>query len=223
MKILCISDEIDPHLYSARIKERFDDVDIVLGAGDLPLDYLEFIVSTLNKPLLFVFGNHNLGDFDLYNKKSLSNDLELNLPRYFEECCAGAGAQHISGKVIREDGVLIAGLGGSMRYNSGENQFTNAAMRFEIFKLMPRLFFNKLKYGRYLDILLTHAPPEGIHDKDDLCHRGFNAFLWFMRRFKPRYLLHGHIHLYDSNEPRVTQYYDTSVINVFSHYVIEVA
>ena len=60
MKILCVSDEVDPLVYSPRIKERFGDVEFVVAAGDLPMDYLEFIVSMLNKPLFFVQGNHDL-------------------------------------------------------------------------------------------------------------------------------------------------------------------
>jgi predicted phosphodiesterase len=60
MKILCISDETDPLIYSKNIASRYGDVDLVLAAGDLPLKYYEFIISSLNKPLYFVFGNHNL-------------------------------------------------------------------------------------------------------------------------------------------------------------------
>ncbi len=60
MKVLCIADHIDPVIYSANLKARFADVDLVLSAGDLALEYYDFIVSTLNKPLLFVFGNHHL-------------------------------------------------------------------------------------------------------------------------------------------------------------------
>ena len=59
MKILCISDNISPIIYSDKIKCRFPDVDMVLSAGDIDLEYYEFIISMLDKPLLFVFGNHN--------------------------------------------------------------------------------------------------------------------------------------------------------------------
>ncbi|MDR2481928.1 MAG: metallophosphoesterase [Spirochaetaceae bacterium] len=219
MKILCISDEIASVIYSNLIKERFSDIDFVLAAGDLPLDYLEFIVSTLNKPLLFVFGNHNLGDFHFYKKGGYA-PFELNLPKYFS--AGGAGAIHIGSKVVKEEQLIFAGLGGSMRYNNGENQFTNLKMKFEMVKIIPRLFWNKFRYGRYLDILLTHAPPKGIHDKEDICHRGFSEFLWFMRFFKPKYLVHGHIHLFDNYTERKTRYYTTQVVNAFNHCIIEI-
>jgi Icc-related predicted phosphoesterase len=217
MKILCVADQIDPLVYSNSIKERFADVDLVLSAGDLPLDYLDFIVSSLNKPLFFVYGNHNLKGFS-HLKKNANKEIDFDVR---ENYSYSTGAVHIASKIIKEDGLIIAGLGGSMRYNNGENQYTNFQMNWEIIKLIPKLFFNKLFRGRYLDILLTHASPEGIHDKEDPCHKGFPAFLWFMRKFKPKYLLHGHIHLYDLSEVRTTIYHDTLVINVYSHFILE--
>ncbi|MBE6351231.1 MAG: metallophosphoesterase, partial [Spirochaetaceae bacterium] len=63
MKILCVSDQIDPLVYSNAIKERFSDIEIVFCAGDLPMEYIDFIVSSLNVPTYFVFGNHNLKEF----------------------------------------------------------------------------------------------------------------------------------------------------------------
>ena len=201
MKILCISDQIDPLVYSNSIKKRFADIDAILSAGDLPLDYLDFIVSCLNKPLFFVFGNHHAESLAKNNYQ-------------------GCGCIHVGSRVKREDGLIVAGLGGSMRYNRGANQFTEMEMYREIFKLIPRLLFNQLFHGRYLDILLTHAPPRGIHDKPDRCHWGFKAFLWFMKTFKPKYLVHGHIHLYDLSDVRRTRWMDTEIINAYSHYII---
>ena len=42
-----------------------------------------------------------------------------------------------------------------------------------------------------------------------------------MNRFKPKYLLHGHVHLIDMNEPRVKEYGDTKVINIYKNYILE--
>jgi Icc-related predicted phosphoesterase len=220
MKILCISDQIDPLVYSSRIKERFADVDFVLCAGDLPLDYLEFIVSSLDRPVYFVFGNHDLKHFAYYTHPppgysvGSHNDSQDTPP--------GAGTTHIGSRLVKEGGLLIAGLGGSMQYNHGENQYSDFQMRFKMVKLIPRLFFNKLRHGRFLDILLTHAAPLGYGDHDDPCHRGYKSFLWFMRTFRPRYLIHGHIHLYDISDIRVRQFEDTAIINVFSHYILDI-
>jgi len=202
MKILCVSDQIDPLVYSNSIKTRFANVDMILSAGDLPMDYLDFIVTNLNKPLLFVFGNHHAAEMVDGDADSFSST-------------------HLGSKVRKEDGLIIAGLGGSMRYNRGLNQFTELEMYFEIMKLIPALLCNRLFHGRYLDILLTHAPPKGIHDKPDKCHWGFKAFRWFMKMFKPKYLVHGHIHLYDLSDVRRTRCMATEVINAYGHYVID--
>jgi Icc-related predicted phosphoesterase len=219
VKILCIADHIDPLVYSAAIKRRFNDIDLVLSAGDLPMEYLGFVASSLNKPVGFVFGNHNLkalpqfrkiGDFML-DSTSMSSQLR----NYY-------GATYLEDRIRCMQGLLIAGLGGSMRYNHGQHQFTEFQMYLRMFRLIPRLIWNRLVHRRFLDILLTHAPPRGIHDKPDLCHTGFKSMLWFMRMFRPRYLLHGHIHLYDLNAARRTRFMDTEVINVFDHFVLEV-
>jgi len=208
MKILCISDQIDPLVYTASIKTRYRDVDMVLSAGDLPLDYLDFVVSSLNCPLLFVYGNHHLEKYDAYrNARNSAGRSE-------------GGLTYVGSAVHMEKGLIIAGLGGSMMYNRGTNQYTEGQMKREIWKLFPRLLINRIFRGRWVDILLTHAAPWGIHDKQDPCHRGFKCFLWFMRFFKPRYLLHGHIHLYDLSELRTTKYENTLVINVYSQYLI---
>jgi len=213
MKILCVSDQIDPLVYSNSIKKRFADVDMILGAGDLPLDYLDFIASSLNKPMFYVFGNHHV-------QKSPGAFFQAE-DDSFQILQKEDSDSHVGSKVRREEGMIVAGLGGCMRYNRGPNQFTEFQMYMEIAKLVPRLLFNRLLRGRFLDILLTHAPPCGIHDKPDRCHQGFKAFLWFIRKFKPRYLVHGHIHLYDLSDVRRTQWMGTEVINAYGHYVID--
>jgi Icc-related predicted phosphoesterase len=202
MKILCVSDQLDPLIYTNTIKQRYADVDIILSAGDLPMDYLDFIISTLNKPLYFVLGNH-------HNNSEGGPEIQYS------------GAISVETKVRCEDGLIIAGLGGSMRYNKGENQYSDFDMYFRVLKLLPALLFNRVFRGRFLDVLLTHAAPLEIHDKQDRCHMGFKSFLWFMRIFKPKYLIHGHIHLYDFSEVRTTKYFGTTVINAFSHYLID--
>jgi hypothetical protein len=201
-------------VYSNSIKERFADISLILSAGDLPLDYLDFIVSSLNKPLLFVFGNHHLREFRFFKSSGFFSAWD-------DYKTPGSGAVHIGSKIKIEEGLIVAGLGGSIMYNHRENQYTNFQMNLEILKLIPALLINRIFRGRFLDILLTHASPRGIHDKEDPCHRGFKAFLWFMRIFKPKYLVHGHIHLYDLGDLRSTRYQDTTVINAYNHYIID--
>ena len=60
MKILAVSDKVVDTIYSSAITQNFGDVEMVIGCGDLPLYYLEFIASSLNVPSFFVYGNHDL-------------------------------------------------------------------------------------------------------------------------------------------------------------------
>jgi uncharacterized protein len=220
MKFLCVSDHRDPLIYTNSIKQRFKDISFVLGAGDVELPYYGFIVSSLNKPLAFVFGNHNLGEFKNYRKEYNDSGECIGtscIPR------KSYGSIYIGGKVKTINGIIIAGLGGSMKYNNGQNQYTELGMFFFMLRLFPKLLFNRIFKGRFLDILLTHAPPFGIHDKpNDRCHRGFKVFLWFMRKFKPKYLIHGHIHLYDMNAKRVSYYKNTTIVNCYGHVLLEI-
>jgi len=217
MKILCVADHVDPLVYSNGIKERFKDVDLVLGAGDLPISYYEYIISCLNKRLYFVFGNHNLKRYSHFKGREPFSNMSGD-----EEYGNNFGSIYIGQKVIylKDKDLIIAGLGGSMRYNKGPNQYTEWGMYRQIFRLVPRLLWNKMVHGRYLDILLTHASPRAIHDKKDRCHRGFRAFLWFLRKFEPAYMIHGHIHIYDQTTIKKTRYLNTIVLNAYDHIVI---
>ncbi len=218
MKILCVSDEVNPLVYSESVKKRFHDVELVISAGDLPMSFLGFLASSLNKPVLFVFGNHHLKELRRFQgHRPLSEDLDNSYgtpPQSY-------GATFVEGRIRRAKGVLVAGLGGSMRYNEGEHQYTERQMLWRIIRMLPRLVFNRLVCGRYLDIFVSHAPPRYIHDQEDLPHRGFDCFRWFIKAFKPRYHVHGHIHLYDLNAPRVTTFGATQVINVFGYYALD--
>ncbi len=222
MKILCIADETDPLVYSKNIATRYADVDAVIAAGDLPLKYYEFIISSLNKPLFFVFGNHNLEFLHQFT----SNALPIMQYGYTDgkmQVLPSFGGDFVDGKVLyyRKSDLIVAGLGGAMRYNKGKHQFTEREMFSRMLKMVPRLLFNRIFHGRYVDILLTHAAPLGLGDDTDRCHQGFSTFLTFMQWFKPRYLLHGHIHLHDMNANRHHVYKQTQVINIFQSYILQ--
>jgi len=207
MKILCISDKIDPLIYSDNIKKRYKDIDLIISAGDLNYKYHEYIISSLNKELLYVHGNHDRHEARV---------------RKFNEPYHG---QLLDGKVVylKKFDLIVAGLGGSMHYNDGEYQYSEKEMKHQISKITSKLLYNKIKYGRYLDILVTHASPLGIHDiSHDLCHTGFDCFNSFMDVFSPAYLLHGHMHLTDFNQRPITTYANTKIINVYQSYILEI-
>ena len=205
MKILAISDRVVEGIYSSRVRERFSDVDVVLSCGDLPYSYLEYIVSMLNVPCFFVHGNHDQPEY-------LADGRTLTEP---------GGWINLDGQTVEANGILLGGLEGSIRYKpKAPFQYTETEMAYKVWRLAPALLMNRVRYGRYLDILITHAPPRGIHDGEDWPHRGFKAFLGLMARFRPRYLLHGHKHIYGPEAWR-THYLGTEVINVYPSRMIE--
>ena len=233
MRFLCVSDQIDPLIYSTVIKERYEDVDAVFCAGDLPMDYVDFIVTSLGKPTYFVFGNHDLTEFDYYRRGGRAEPAP-GAPFGDPTLSHAHGGDYVSNKSLRvkkltfklpngsSTPLLIAGVSGSMRYNNGKDQYTEGEMKRQLLMLAPKLIWNKIRYGRYCDVFLTHASPRHIHDKDDPCHRGFECFNSFLKKYQPKYMVHGHIHLYNQNEERVGVYYNTTVVNAFSHHVIEI-
>ncbi len=205
MKLLALSDEVVPLIYSGQIKQRFADIDLVIACGDLPYYYLEFVVSMLDIPLAYVHGNHDA------RKQRMSNG------RIATEA---EGCHNIDGKVMTIKSLNVAGLGGSMRYRpDGTHQYSDSAMTRRILRQTPALLARQIQ-RRPLHIFATHSPPFGIHDRKDLPHTGFKSFLRYLDIFQPQLMLHGHIHLYREPKQPVTQYKNTTIINVYPYRVI---
>jgi uncharacterized protein len=200
MKILCVSDTVMPQMESAaNLRRRYHDIDLVISCGDMSSAYLEFIISVLNVPLFYVRGNHDEG----YDERP-------------------PGGEDLHRRIVKYKGLMFAGLEGSMRYNQGKIQYTEMEMLGMVMGMGPQLYVRRQRKGCGVDIFVTHAPPRGIHDQPDLTHTGFKAFLKFMRWYRPRYLLHGHVHTYDRRNITETAYYDTIVMNINPVMVLEV-
>jgi Icc-related predicted phosphoesterase len=207
VKILAVSDQVVDRFYSLAPEGHFKDADLILGCGDLPYTYLEFIVTALNVPLFYVPGNHD----PQYNPQRAASYAE--------------GGSNLDLKTAYCKKVLIGGFGGSIRYRpDGVNQYTQSEAYLRAFRMFPRLLTNRIRRGRSMDILISHSPPFGIHDDADPAHQGLKALNWLIRTAKPRYLLHGHTHFYRSNlEESKTVVDRTTIINVYPYKVIEVS
>lgn len=203
MKILTVSDKELGLIYSPKIKKRFADVDLAISCGDLSYYYLEYIISSLDIPLYFVRGNH-------------AKEVEYGCagPRY-----APWGAIDLHKKVVRDrkTGLLLAGIEGSLIYSGGNYQYSQSEMWAMVLQLVPALLWNRVHYGRYLDLFITHASPWGIHDQDDMAHRGVKAFNWLIETFQPRYHFHGHIHVYNPWTVTETLLGKTQIINTYGY------
>ncbi len=205
VRILAVSDEVSREIYDEGIQTRFGDVDLAISCGDLPYYYLEYIVSSLNVPLFYVHGNHD---------RPLQTDHGvIPEPR---------GCVSVEGRVVQTNGLLIGGLGGSIRYKpTGMYQYTESEMRWRIAKLAPRLWHNWLLRRRALDIFIAHSPPRGIHDQDDRPHHGFEAFVTLIHHYQPRYFIHGHTYP-QMGVPERSHIENTEVIHVHGYKVLEV-
>lgn len=207
MKILSVSDQVDPRIYSEALKKRHHDVAFVISCGDLSYEYLEYIICGLNKPLYFVHGNH-----DLYKK--VNQDETPSYP---------LGADNLHRKFYRKHGLLLAGVEGSIKYNrKTKYQYTQGEMWSHVLRLVPGLLFNRLMYGRFLDIFVTHSPPWGTHEGEDWTHQGIKAFSWLIDTFQPTYHFHGHIHIYRPDTVKETRIGKTLVINTFQSRVTDI-
>ncbi len=205
MKILAVSDKVVERIYTLAANQYFNDIDLILGCGDLPYDYLEYLVTIINKPLYYVPGNHD-PEFNKKNKASIAE-----------------GCANLDQKIIFTKDTIIAGIGGSIRYRpDGVNQYTQSELYFRILKLLPSLAFNRIFRGRAMDILITHSPPFGIHDDDTRAHQGLKALNLLIRWAKPRYHFHGHTHFFRQNlEASTTQVGETQIMNIFPYKIIE--
>jgi uncharacterized protein len=200
VKILCVSDTVMPQMENvSNLRRRYSDIDLVISCGDLPAVYLELITSVLNVPLFYVRGNHD--------------------ERYRD---TPPGGEDLHGRLVEYRGISFVGLEGSLRYNDGEIQYSDGDMLRIVLGLGPQLKFRQLRHGYGADVLVTHAPAKGIHDAPDLPHNGINAFLKFMEWYRPRYMIHGHVHTYDRRDVIDTQYHETRVLNINPVMLLEV-
>ena len=195
MRILAISDHESPYFWDYFDKQKLEGIDLILSCGDLDPRYLSFLATFFQGPVLYVHGNHD----GIY--QSMPPD----------------GCICIEYRIYQHQGLRILGLGGSMRYKEGPYQYSQAEMDFRIFGLRMQI----MRQGGF-DILLTHAPALGLNDGGDLAHMGFDIFNTLMDRYRPRYFIHGHVHMnYGSKHPRLSSYGDTQVINAFETYTFD--
>jgi Icc-related predicted phosphoesterase len=199
VKILSVSDVEVGFIYSPLILERLKDIDLIISCGDLSYFYLEYIESMLNRPLYYVHGNHG-------------HEVEYGVAG---ERRAPWGGTNLNRQVANQAGLLLAGVEGSLMYNHGPFQYTQGDMWASVLSLAPALLLNRIRYGRFLDVFVSHAPPWGIHDLDDLPHQGIKAFRWLIDVFKPSVFLHGHVHIYRNDTITTTRMGSTLVINTY--------
>jgi uncharacterized protein len=202
VKILAISDVVEPVLYGKNLSSYAADAEAVVSCGDLPFEYLEYVVTISGVPLYYVRGNHDPA----------------------EDAKSPAGCIPLDGRVVEADGLTLAGFSGSRWYSGGPNQYAERAMRNRGRLLSAQITLGKLRGRKSPDVFVTHAPPLDLGDQEDPCHIGFETFLSLIDRYHPSLWLHGHVHLYGpkAGDQRITSRGETWVVNVYGHQILEV-
>jgi len=197
VRILAVSDELDPSLWEHFDRTALGPVDVLVSCGDLPPDYLSYLEGSLRVPLLVVVGNHDLDDAWRHQAARL-------LP-----------ARRGDTELVREAGQWIALLdwpgGDAARDGSQERGAWRQAIGVW---LAARL------RGRRPTLVASHVAPHDAGDTPDPYHRGFRAYRWLAERVQPALWLHGHTTPAVVAE-RVTHIGSTTCVNVTGAYLIQ--
>jgi Icc-related predicted phosphoesterase len=195
MRILAVSDIEKPVLYEVINQQKIGKVDLIVSCGDLSSDYLSYISTIYGAPLFMVRGNHD---------RMVTADVPVG--------------ENLHRRLVTYKSIRMMGFEGVPCYTMDAVQYSEYEMDW-----MVRWMALKAKLSGRIDLVVTHAPPAGIHEGGDYSHRGFPAFTKVIRSLKPRFFLHGHTHLnYDRNLPRMSTINQTTVINVYGYYVFEI-
>ncbi|MGN6173483.1 MAG: metallophosphoesterase family protein [Streptosporangiaceae bacterium] len=213
--VLAVSDEVHSTLYADLGAVR--EAQLIVACGDLPFDYLGYLMNALDIPLVFVPGNHD-PDVSGYRTSRTGLTLQAGLPARPPWPDGAVSAEQA---VVDVAGLRLAGLGGCRRYSEGPNQYTQRQQARRARALSRRARWRALRDGRGVDVLLTHAPPRGAGDREDPAHRGFEALNWLAERLRPPLLLHGHIHP-DETPTRAHRLGRTVVRNVVGRHLIDI-
>src|SRR5579884_1257040 len=197
MKILAVADTEDRALSEHFNRERYGDVDLIVSCGDLKASYLDYLISQLNVPLLYVRGNHDAA--------------------YVEQ--PPGGCDDLDGRVRRVAGLRIAGLEGSRWYGGKGVEYGDLRMGLKAAALDV-----KIRLAGGVDILVAHAPPTFPDGEEqpaaDRVHAGFPAFQRLIECHQPKLFLHGHTHLGYGRNKRERLIGKTRVIDCYGAYLI---
>ena len=194
VNVLVIADEVASNLTEGTLADIAPE--LVLSAGDLPWDYVEWVATSVQCPVVFVPGNH---------------DPDLPAGR-----TSPGGTIDADKQVVTAAGLTIAGLGGCVRYNEGPHQYTQKQ-----YARCCRRLLRSSRRADPVDVLLTHTPPLGVGDGADGPHQGIEALHTVIERLQPTWHLHGHIHPYGLRMPD-RQVGATTVRNVIPWSVLEI-
>ena len=195
VKVLLVSDIESKYIWDYFDKERFRDIELIIACGDLKESYLEFLTTMIRVPVFYVPGNHD------------KNYIKSH----------PGGCVNIDNSIVSYKGIRFLGVGGSHKYNEGPFQYTQKGMMRRLWKLRFKLWKSK-----GFDVLVTHSPGRWLGDGEDMCHQGFVAFNELLEKYKPKFFFHGHQHLTYGNSRRIIIYGETTIVNSYNYYILDI-
>lgn len=173
-RILALADEVDPSLDSEVTRAKLGPVDLIVGCGDLPVDYLRFVTDAFGTvPLAYVRGNHDVsGDW------ATGDATQLHLPEPLPD-----------GRPWSDGQLTVVGFSGIPRHGGGGLQVGAFSRWSQAIGAWLRLGWRP---GSGPVLLVSHVAPRGINDGPDPIHRGSGALRWLAGRLRPPLWLHGH-------------------------------
>ena len=213
--VLAVSDEVDEGLYADLGPVRA--AEVVVACGDLPFEYLGYLMNGLDVPLVFVPGNHD-PDLSGYRTSRGGLTTRAGMPA---RAPWPDGAVNADGAIVEVAGLRFAGLGGCRRYTGGPNQYTDRQFTRRARSLRRTAWRQRLRGIPAVDVLVTHAPPSGVGDGADPAHQGFTALHGLAAALRPAMLLHGHVLRCDAAAP-ARRIGGTAVRNVTGRHLLDI-
>ncbi len=219
MKILAVSDKESTRLihWIETSPEDLREVDLIVSCGDLPASYLEFLSHRLDKEVVCVRGNHD-------PRRGWKQEAEeephtfLEIPMYHQDLHS---LQDIHGQLFVFKDWVLMGFEGCLWYNGKGPQYSENDMakivRNSELKFGIQRFVDWFKGKKHKLMIVSHAPPFGIHDDADLCHRGFQCFRHLMDDLTPTLWLHGHTAYENIVDNQISIYQKTSILNTYEY------
>ena len=202
-RILAVADEVDRSLESPGTRTGLGPIDLVIGCGDLPVDYLQFVTDAFAVQLVYVRGNHDVG-----GAWATGDATRLHLPEPLQD-----------GRPWTDGAVTVVGFSGIPRHGGSGLQVSSSARWRAV--LGAWLQVGRRGLGQPV-LCISHVAPRGINDGPDRFHQGSRALRWLADRLEPPLWLHGHTTLLTRRlEDRCIQHGRTLFYNTVGAILVE--
>ena len=174
-RILALADEVDDSLRSAETRAALGPIDLIVGCGDLPVDYVRFVTDAFESvPLAYVRGNHDVG-----GDWATGDATQIHLPEPLP-----------NGRPWSDGQLTVIGFSGIPEHGGGSGLQVGAFTGgMQVLGAWLRATWRPM---RAPILLVSHVAPRGINDGPDPMHRGSHALRWLAGRLRPPLWLHGH-------------------------------